>query len=186
MATIDSFSGLCGWRAGQLANSGLTHQKHKMHKNDLSVGSRAHPPLTLDSQLDHLIQKVGGWGSGGELFPPWLGLLLFTFAKSAFKRPPPQKRHPLPSLRGGVWGILLTLWSKNGRELRPSSSQETLPPCWRPDPVSPNLPPREWLANSPAAFRTSSVPRKNLQPRAELQLSGRSRLPLGAEHHYYP
>ena len=37
-------------------------------------------------------------------------------------------------------------------------------PCWRPDPVPSNLPPTEWLANSPAAFRTSSVPRENLQP----------------------
>lgn len=128
MATIDSFSGLCGWRAGRLANPGLTHQKPKIHKNDPSVGSRAHPPLTLDSQPDHLIQEVGEWGWGGwggELFPPRLGLLLFTYAKSAFKKPPPQKDAHCPPSRGGVWGILLTLWSKNGTELRPSSSQET-------------------------------------------------------------
>lgn len=99
------------------------------------------------------------WGE--ELFPPRLGLLLFTFAKSAFKKSPTQKDAHGPPSRAGVWGILLTLWSKNGTELRPSSSQETLPPRWRPDPVSPNLPPRERLANSPAAFRASSVPRRS-------------------------
>lgn len=145
MATIDSFSGLCGWRAGQLANSGLTHQKHKMHKNDLSVGSRAHPPLTLGFQFDHLIQKVGGWGWGGELFPFDWACCCSHLQSLPLRGLPPKKDTHCPPSRGGVWGILLTLWSKNGRELRPSSSQETLPPRWRPDPRLPK-PPFEGVA----------------------------------------
>lgn len=135
MATIDSFSGLCGWRAGRLANPGLTHQKPKIHKNDPSVGSRAHPPLTLDSQPDHLIQEVGEWGWGGwggELFPPRLGLLLFTYAKSAFKKPPPAKRRPLPSLPwwclGNPTHLMVKEWYRIKALILPGNSASLLAP----------------------------------------------------------